>query len=325
MITVIDNYNESAFDCYKGMSLGEAVNSMVLESHNVVNELMMDILLTEHSYLYENATEITYVNEDGKENANGVSLKEKIGAAVDKVRKFIASGWNNFISWVENAIEDIVTKIKKLGISKKQYDENVKVLRSAGNVVIKASKWSLSKEVDSAINSLDGFRSNIGGGQKFWEPNEYFDQFTKKADEADYINPKDDQWFFEKAGEVVFNSKGVINKIRKNQKDMDAALIKIKKIAMINNPKDNADTLKAVSESIKNNANVAKDKIKLYHKNIAANLTIVRDVIKSGKSIAAKRDKAEKAQKVVDSVVPEKKEEAKNESSAIFTGKYFAE
>ena len=56
MITVIDNYNESAFDCYKGMSLGDAVNSMVLESHNVVSELMMDVLLTEHSYLYENAT-----------------------------------------------------------------------------------------------------------------------------------------------------------------------------------------------------------------------------------------------------------------------------
>ena len=323
MITVIDNYNESAFNCYEGMSLSDAVNSMVLESHNVVNERMMDILLTEHSYLYENATEITYVNEDGTENANGVSLKEKIGAAVDKVRTFIAGAWNNFISWVENAIEDITTKIKKLGVSKKQYDENVKVLGTAGNIVVKVSKWSISKEADNAINNLDGFRSNIGGGQKFWEPGEYFKQFAKKNDEEGYINPKDDQWFFEKAGQVVFDSKGTISKIRKNQKDMDAALIKIKKIAMINDPKNNADTLKAVSESIKNNANVAKDKIKLYNKYIAANLTIVRDVIKSGKSITAKRAKAEKAQKVVDSIVPEQK--ANNESSAIFTGKYFAD
>lgn len=323
MITVIDNYNESAFNCYDGMSLGDAVNSMVLESHNVVNELMMDILLTEHSYLYENATEITYVNEDGKENANGTALKEKISDAVDKVRTFIAGAWNNFISWVQNAIEDVVTKIKKLGVSKKQYEENVKVLGTAGNVVVKVSKWSLSKEVENAINNLDGFRSNIGGGQTFWKPGDYFKQFAEKGEE-DYINPKSDQWFFEKAGQVVFDSKGTINKIRKNQKDMDNALIKIKKIAMINNPKDNADTLKAVSESIKNNANVAKDKIKLYNKYIAANLTIVRDVIKSGKSITAKRAKAEKAQKVVDAVVPENKE-AKNESSAIFTGKYFAE
>lgn len=324
MITVIDNYNESAFDCYKGMSLGDAVNSMVLESHNVVSELMMDVLLTEHSYLYENATEITYVNEDGKENANGVSLKEKIGAAVDKVRTFIAGAWNNFISWVQNAVEDIVTKIKKLGVSKKQYEENVKVLRSAGNVMIKTSKWALSKDVDNAINGLDGFRSNIGGGQKFWEPGEYFKQFAKEG-ESDYISEKDDQWLFDKAGQVVFDSKGVINKIRKNQKEMDAALIKIKKIAMINDPKGNSDTLKAVSESIKNNANVAKDKIKLYNKNITANLAIVRDVIRSGKDITKKRAAADKAQKVVDAVVPEKKEEAKNESSAIFTGKYFAE
>ena len=28
MITVIDNYNESAFNCYDGMSLGDAVNSI---------------------------------------------------------------------------------------------------------------------------------------------------------------------------------------------------------------------------------------------------------------------------------------------------------
>ena len=53
MITVIDNYNESAFDCYRGQSLADAVSNMVLESHNVMNELMMDILLTEPSYLYE--------------------------------------------------------------------------------------------------------------------------------------------------------------------------------------------------------------------------------------------------------------------------------
>lgn len=322
MITVIDNYNESAFDCYRGQSLADAVSNMVLESHNVMNELMMDILLTEHSYLYENATDITYVNEDGSDNANGVSLKEKIGAAIDKVRGFIASAWNNFISWVSDKVEDIATNIKKLGLNKKKYDEAVKVMKSAGNVVVKTSKWVLSKDVDAAINNLDGFKDNISTGSKTWEPGEYFKQFAKEG-EADYVSSSDDQWFFEKAGAVVFDSAGTIKRIRKNQKDMDNALIKIKKHAMVDKADNMNETLSAVNAAIKNNANVAKDKIRLYNKNIAANITIVRDVLKSAGAITKKRAAAEKAQKVVDNVVPEKKEEAKNES-AIFGKKYFA-
>ena len=104
---------------------------------------------------------------------------------------------------------------------------------------------------------------------------------------------------------------------------MDNALIKIKKHAMVDKADNMNETLSAVNAAIKNNANVAKDKIRLYNKNIAANITIVRDVLKSAGAITKKRAAAEKAQKVVDNVVPEKKEEAKNES-AIFGKKYFA-
>ena len=134
MITVID---QPTMNLYEGMSFSETLDNMVIGVCEACNDFMMDCLLTEHAYLYENATEITYVNEDGSNNANGASLKEKFFKHVEAVKKMIGDAIKRVLGFISKKVDAIHDKLIALGINEKKIllDVLVKALRDGENKV----------------------------------------------------------------------------------------------------------------------------------------------------------------------------------------------
>lgn len=298
MITVIDNYYPQS-NLYEGMTFSEALDNVLLDVHEACNNMMMDTLLTEHAYLYENATEIVYENEDGSENKNGRSLKERFFATVDNISNIINSLFDKLIDSISNAISNIKQKMASLGLNDKKIDETVKYIEANSiKVPIKLDGWN-SKAIEVEISKAkDGafIHDTRRGEYTTYVAGEYF----KKFEEIAKNNAKeDDGTSFTKSG-LFSNAKAVVlqNNLVKDilaaKKKANDSLRDMKKTLNSIGGEGLPDAIAKANAALKSNAAVCKDLCKAYDKYYFANAKIISAVVKAAKSDKSEKNKATK-------------------------------
>lgn len=302
MITVIDNYYPQS-NIYEGMTFSEALDNVLIDVYEACNNMMMDTLLAEHAYLYENATEIVYENEDGSENKNGRSLKERFFATVDNISSIISSLFDKLIDSISNAISNIKHKMASLGLNEKKIDETVKYIEANDiKIPIKLDGWN-SKAIEGEISNAMSKDSNGAfihdtrhGEYTTYGAGEYF----KKLEEIAKNNARKDDGFsftesgvFDTAKEVVLKN-NLIKSILSAKREANDSLRNVKKTINGIGGEVLPDAIAKANAALKSNAAVCKDLCKAYDKYYFANAKIISAVVKAAKSDKSEKDKAAK-------------------------------
>ena len=312
MITVID---QPTLGLYEGMSISEALDNMVIGVYETCNEFMMDCLLTEHAYLYENATEITYVNEDGSENANGTTLKEKFFGAVETVKRMFSELFGKIINFIAEHTEGIRRKMASIGLTEKKVNSAIEYIK-ANNVefAVETGGWATKGKIEKYINEgKQGFISDSDSDHPSFGPGGYFKKVeeeikqtsTRKNIDAREIND---------AVQVVLKTT-LLADIKKARKDADDALNGLKKdIKSDHNAENFNERLGRANDALKSNANLVKDLIKIFNKFYLANAAILSKLIK-----VAGSDKFEKKVEPIKTKVGEVKAKVGEEAEGVKT------
>ena len=350
MITVINDryYDESYDSLYEGMSLPEAAAQMVLECSQAINDLQMDTLLMEHSYLIENGEEIEYVTEndflDGirdkasdlydKGKAHGSVLINKIGMLIDKVATMIRELWEKAVDFVQEKITEFRRKLFTMGHSEKEYKELLK----------DSTKGSFSK-IDSIAVDAEGNSGFVPGDVIVNTVGDWFvaspndpafkdkklnagltrDAATMEKQfslEAGRKMSKNDTAIYEELGKLVYSPNVFIKQIRAAQKICDDKLKKMKKIASDSKleASELADTYKEINECLKHNSNVARAGVKQVNKNTLIAMKAVKSIFstlrkdKRDRDAKAAKNKAKRALADLDGTSKSKKNDAVEES-----------
>lgn len=265
MITIINTPSSM----YEGMSMADAAGQMVLECNNIIHEFEMDVLLSEHAYLYENACEVEYFVENRITEA-GKSLVAKAQAAIEKVRQVISDLWHKLVDWVTTK----VTEIKKKFIAAKNFTKE-KVIGAYNAVVAKGAfakeqlehmftnKWIF--DVDFKNFSSEGYISDMKDEVEYTKAGQYYAEVKKHA------KVRDTDFIIEKATTAVFDINSMVKDIKQAQKDADDNLKKMadtmKRTANFNPDTKNdviSETMTKLNACLNNNSVVCRDKIKLY-------------------------------------------------------------
>lgn len=273
MITVVTENNTTTSNLFPGMSLAEACSHVRYECAQIINECQMNILLNEHAFLYENGTEIQYVDEAGEDNTNGMNLKEKISQNISKAWTTISGLWDKLINYVTERIDAIVDFMIKRGISRKAFDKAKDIYltstTSNGGDTLKLPVIVNFSDFEANFKSLYNEGDFSETENKVWET--YADTNggeVKMTNEA-----------ITKAAEFVFNKNTIVSSICAKKKEAEAnikASIKLVKAAKADNMKD---TLAQMNTAIKTNSAIARDSVKLYHTHLANCVAIVRKVV----------------------------------------------
>lgn len=313
MITsYVTENNSAAAKPFPGMSLAEACVQLTYETSQIMNDLNMSILLKEHAYLYENGVEITYVDEAGKDNANGASIREKIKAALITVGNKIQELFDKLLEFINERKNAIVDYFAKLGVSKKEFDKyrDSFIATSAANGY---STYKFSQYVD-----FDKFTKDNPGDR-------YADMFdregvseTENSIMEKYVE-KDktitlDAKTIDDAMDFVYYGKSVVNDVRKEKKAANDAI----KSLMRNVEKSSImadDMMASMNKAIKVNNAVARDVVKIYHLHMKNCANIVRAVIHNK---AARKDANDKAKEAKKNAKDSKKNDTPVKESAKF-------
>ena len=110
MITVINNFNEST-EMYDG-TLQEAASQFVLEANQLVNDFSMDLLLTEHKYLFEHGEQLDWVTE--ADDNGGLKIVSKVKGFFANIGAIFQKIYNNLIAWVNEHICNAITFFKSI-------------------------------------------------------------------------------------------------------------------------------------------------------------------------------------------------------------------
>ena len=290
MITVIDQPRENL---YEGMGFYETLDNMIIGVYEACNDFMMDTLLTEHSYLYENATEITYVNEDGSDNANGISLKEKFFNHVNAIRTMIGDAIKRVLEFISKKVDAIHDKLISLGINEKKIDEAAKYLDSHDNVGVnfKLSGWAfIREEIKKAKDTAFTNRGNIDSNKLYSEQGQLYKELQKKAFESvDDLDVDDLKGKITSSSSSIFKfAKTVVlgNSLKKDineaWKNADKSLESLKKsIGGKGDVGENiGERIGRANDALKSNAIVAKDLMKAYANHFNDYLSIITTLIK---------------------------------------------
>lgn len=347
MISVVNTNGATTMsNPYSRMSLAETCSSLVLEANNIVNDLQMDILLNEHQYLYENAVEISYVNEDGSDNNNTVKLKDKILNALSEFGKKIMAAFDKAIEWVKEFIDNFIIELRKRFVSKKHYDQAVaafeKVFKNGmaatdvapytvdyedfkaqwamyfrfgndvGKVSRKVAKADKEKAANSTFNDVDV------------SPSDLYPIFVHDSDISSKKITKDD---LKEAGEVIF-SKSIVKDITRTKHEADKSIkAEMGRVKSTGGDKM-ADELNNLSAQIKENSKVASSAIRVYHAYVRLQLNIVKAVfnraeIKQAIADNNSKEKKENSKNLADSLRNKFQKKDVNESAYDYDGKYF--
>lgn len=298
MITVIDNYYPQS-NLYEGMTFSEALDNVLIDVYEACNNMMMDTLLAEHAYLYENATEIVYENEDGSENKNGRSLKERFFATVDNISNIINSLFDKLIDSISNAISNIKQKMASLGLNEKKIDETVKYIEANNiKIPIKLDGWN-SKAIEAEISRAKDsafIHDTRRGEYTTYAAGEYF----KKFEEIAKNNAReDDGTSFTKSGlfstaKTVVLQNNLVKDILAAKKKANDSLRDMKKTLNSIGGEGLPDAIAKANAALKSNAAVCKDLCKAYDKYYFANAKIISVVVKAAKSDKSEKNKAAK-------------------------------
>lgn len=313
MITsYVTENNTAVAKPFPGMSLAEACVQLTYETSQIMNDLNMSILLKEHAYLYENGVEITYVDEAGKDNANGANIREKIKAALITVGNKMQELFDKLLEFINERKNAIVDYFNKIGVSKKEFDKyrDSFLVASAGNGG-NTLKFAQYVNFDKFIkDNPSGRYADLFDREGVSEPeNDIMEKYVEK-DKTITLDAKT----IDNAMDFVYYGKSVVNDVRKEKKAANDAI----KSLMRNVEKSSimADDLMAnMNKAIKVNNAVARDVVKIYHLHMKNCADIVRAVIHNK---AARADVKEKASAAKKNTKNSKKDTPVKESAKFF-------
>ena len=319
MITVIDEPRDNIFE---GMSMTDALDNAVIGVYEICNDFMMDSLLTEHAYLYENATEITYVNEDGSDNANGKSLKEKFIGMVQNFGKIIMDLFDKVIRTVTDNILEIRKKITSMRMDKKKIDYAISYLKNNEyDINISLSGWSSDKVLDKIKECGEKCiikKDQIESATKYYQLGEVFKEIKEQADQSakfSWGKGKFNKEAFAHPMQVVFDNKA-ISEIKDSKNSANKNINEYKKGLNITGSEYAVLVAKATS-AIKSNTVVWKDICKAYNTYYMENAKIMLKLIKIANKVSSdefKRKVKQGAEEKINDVskkIRNKKAEAK--------------
>lgn len=296
MITsYVTENNTAVAKPFPGMSLAEACVQLTYETSQIMNDLNMSILLKEHAYLYENGVEIQYVDEAGKDNANGVGLREKAKAALITIGNKIQELFDKLLDFIYERKNAIVDYFNKIGVNKKDFDKYrdsfLATSAANGGRTMKFAQYvNFDKFTKSAPNErykaifddygMDGTASNT-----------IFDDYVEKDKTITLdTNTIDD------AMDFVYYGTSVINDVRKEKKAANDAIKKL--MNTINKASLQGDEfISNMNKTIKVNNAVARDVVKIYHMHMKNCADIVRTVIRDKAARNDANAKAKEAKK----------------------------
>lgn len=313
MITsYVTENNTAVAKPFPGMSLAEACVQLTYETSQIMNDLNMSILLKEHAYLYENGVEIQYVDEAGKDNANGANIREKIKAALITVGNKMQELFDKLLEFINERKNAIVDYFNKIGVSKKEFDKyrDSFLVASAGNGY-NTLKFAQYVNFDKFIkDNPSGRYADLFDREGVSEPeNDIMEKYVEK-DKTITLDART----IDDAMDFVYYGKSVVNDVRKEKKAANDAI----KSLMRNVEKSSimADDLMAnMNKAIKVNNAIARDVVKIYHLHMKNCADIVRAVIHNK---AARADVKEKVSAAKKNTKNSKKDTPVKESAKFF-------
>jgi len=321
MISVITNENVVS-NPYPGMSLAEACGQLMLETEQMVNELNMNILLTEHAYLYENGVEIEYVDEAGVENSKAAELKQKVVDFIHKIGQKISELWDKLIEWVTQRIDEVATAFKRMSITKDKFNKAKEALNKIQGVYLKdVVKYDVNYdkflgEYEGLFNMGTGFEAGREGADKEGNMLNVYERYVKPVYTGHGSDIAIDVAAFEAAGEVVFSKDKILKDIKDCKKKANAEIEKLKKQARAAKAEDMSEELNKLTFAAKNNSKIAKDCSRVYHAYLSNQIAIIRGVFANDKikeaigEIKEAKKEADKAAKEADAKAKAEEKEA---------------
>lgn len=294
MITSYVTENNTAAKPFPGMSLAEACVQLTYETSQIMNDLNMSILLKEHAYLYENGVEIQYVDEAGKDNANGVNIREKIKAALITVGNKMQELFDKLLEFINERKNAIVDYFNKIGVSKKEFDKyrDSFLVASAGNGG-NTLKFAQYVNFDKFIkDNPSGRYADLFDREGVSESeNDIMEKYVEK-DKTITLDART----IDDAMDFVYYGKSVVNDVRKEKKAANEAIKNL--IRNVEKSSIMADDLMAnMNKTIKVNNAIARDVVKIYHLHMKNCADIVRAVIHNKAARADVKEKASAAKK----------------------------
>lgn len=278
MITVITNESKVTSNPYPGMSLAEACGAMEVAVMEAVNELQMEVLISEHSYLYANGTEMEYTNEAGELNEKGASLKQKVIDTLTSVWDKIRELWDKAAEWAGQAIANAKAWLAKQGIK----EADVRRINRHAHEVFKEQRLTYSSKYD--------FSNSFNPVQVKLRDDTYLDLMSGKKSDAEDIHDifvtdrahdiAIDEKVFNTAVEVVLHDtivKGINNAKKQANEALKDAIKQVKQAK----PDDMNAQIAGLKENMAANTKITKALIKVYHLYMNENVGIVRTVLTS--------------------------------------------
>lgn len=277
MISVIEHETNAVSNPYPGMNLAEACNAMEIFTLEACNEFQMDVLLSEHAYLYANGNEVSYIDEAGNLSEKGKALKEKAMAMISTVGAKLSELWDKLTEWLSQRMTEVKAAFAKASMSEK----DVKAVWSKfgdlfpEGITTSAIKYSVSDEFSDG-----GWRAYIHKDADITKENtaEFFNHFvTKNPGET-----KIDKDTFFKAYSVVFVTGGSnwlmkqINAEKKKSNESVKAMINQVKSAK---PDDMDELVAGLKDTIVSNNRITKEAIKVHHLRITMYVSILKAVM----------------------------------------------
>ena len=192
MITVINNFNEST-EMYDG-TLQEAASQFVLEANQLVNDFSMDLLLTEHKYLFEHGEQLDWVTE-ADENG-GLKFVNKVKDFFSGFAELFKKIYNNIVAWINEHIGKMITFFKSIqhdeaGI-RKAFGKANTTYNVPAFMVNKAGSMEISGNViryfsDEAVKKFSqdddeaSIRQKLSKNEFITRSNQFYEELDKKG------------------------------------------------------------------------------------------------------------------------------------------------
>lgn len=277
MISVIEHETNAVSNPYPGMNLAEACNAMEIFTLEATNEFQMDVLLSEHAYLYANGSEVSYVDEAGNLSEKGKALKEKAMAMIHAIGKKLSELWEKLAEWVSQRMTEVKAAFAKASMSEKNINAvrfNFDELFPDG-VETNAVKYSVS---DEFLNG--GWRAYIHKDADITKENasEFFDHFVTKNPGAITI----DKRLFDDANAVVFITSGanlLMKQIKEEKKKSNDSIKEMINQVKSAKPDDMDELIAGLKDTIVSNNRITKEAIKVYHLYVTMYISILKAVM----------------------------------------------
>ena len=297
MITVINNFNEST-EMYEGMSLADASAQFMLEANQLVNDFMMDLLMTEHQYLFDHGEQLDWTQEaaDG-----GLGFMDKIGNLVDNAKNLFLKIVNSIIAFVQEKTTQVINWFRKIGLDKakiekafkKNPDEDLEVPKCITdyNGFISDIESGYEKAFANASNAVDknaGDSLITSAGEFLEEFDPYFEDEKVKASGVAVDN----------VIQIIFKSDKILKSAKKAYKKATDSLESAKKKIASKKTRDAddiKDELEALRAGVLNNTYVMRDLVKLYGTLTKEAINIAKDLVKVQKD--KDKDKSDEEKK----------------------------